>query len=120
MRRRGVLRAGVVAALGILLLFFWSRTMASVVFGVAGVILLSALLSPLGLYVGLEHFFAALGRVAGRGLAWILFVPIFYLSFLPFGLIFRRGRCDRLKRRYEGETASYWEERGLPSRRNFY
>ena len=36
-------------------------------------------------------------------------IPIFYLFFLPFGKLLRRGRHDRLRRYYESEAESYWE-----------
>ena len=44
-------------------------------------------------------------------MTWIVMVPIFYGVFLPFGLLFRRGRRDRMKRYYDPDAQSYWEER---------
>ena len=122
-RLRGALRALVAGLIGALLFFLWSRTVGAVVLGIAGVILASALFSPLGLYTTLERLFAALGRATGRALAWLLLVPIFYLFFLPFGRLFRRGRRDRMKRFYDCEASSYWEPRQarVPgSRRRLY
>jgi hypothetical protein len=108
-RRRGLLRAIVVLAMGGLLFAFWSRTLGTVVLVVGGVIGFSALISPTGLYAGVEGLFVALGRWTGRGLTWLLLVPLFYLFFLPFGLLLRRGRRDRLKRYLEQDAESYWE-----------
>ena len=122
-RLRGTLRALVAGVIGALLLLLWSRTVGAVVLGIAGVILASALFSPLGLYSTLERFFAALGRATGRALAWVLLPPIFYFFFLPFGRLLRRGQRDRMKRFYERETPSYWEPRearGADSRRRLY
>jgi hypothetical protein len=51
----------------------------------------------------------AIGRRIGRALTWLLLVPLFYLFFLPFGLLFRRGRRDRLKRYFDREATTYWE-----------
>jgi hypothetical protein len=42
-------------------------------------------------------------------MTWIVMIPIFYLFFLPFGKLLRRGRNDRLRRYYEREAETYWE-----------
>jgi hypothetical protein len=114
-RRRGLLRGVLVAALAALLFAFWSRVVGGVVFGIAGVILLSAAVSPTGLYAGVEGLFVALGRWTGQALTWILLVPLFYTFFLPFGLLMRRGRRDRLKRFFETGAATYWEPHAGPT-----
>jgi hypothetical protein len=114
-RRRGLVRGVVVAAVGALLLVVWSRVVGGIVLGVAGVILLSAGVSPTGLYAGVEGLFAALGRWTGQALTWILLVPLFYAFFLPFGCLLRRGRRDRLKRFFEAEAPTYWEPHAGPT-----
>ncbi len=101
--------------LGLLIHRFWSTTIATVVFCVAGVVLFSALVSPTGLYVGVQGLFRTLGRWTGTALTWILLVPVFYLFFLPFGALLRRGRRDRLKRYYERDAESYWEPHEGPT-----
>jgi len=45
----------------------------------------------------------------------LLLVPIFYLAFAPFGLLLRRGRRDRLRRRLDPEAASHWEPHEGPT-----
>jgi hypothetical protein len=47
----------------------------------------------------------------GRLLTWVLLVPLFYAFFLPFGALLRRGRSDRLARRFDAGATSYWEPR---------
>ena len=76
---------------------------------VAAIILFSALVSPTGLYRGIQGLFATLGNATGRALTWLMLVPLFYLFFLPFGVLLRRGRRDRLKRYFEPDKESYWE-----------
>ncbi len=71
-------------------------------------LLLSLLLSPTGLYAALQRLFAATGRAAGRITTWLVMVPLFYLFFLPFGRLLRRGRRDRLKRSFDRAAGSYW------------
>ena len=98
---------GASAATAIYLL--WSQTIGTVVFCISTIILFSALVSPNGLYRIVRGVFAALGNVTGRALTWLTLVPLFYLFFLPFGLLFRRGRRDRMKRFLEPDQESYWE-----------
>ena len=114
-RLRGALRAALVAAAGLALLLLGFSIPARVVFGVAVLVLLAALLSPSGLYLGLERLFAALGRATGRVLTWVLMTPLFYLFFLPFGLLFRRGRRDRLRRYADPSATTYWEPHEGPT-----
>jgi hypothetical protein len=108
-RVRGTLQALAGAAFGLASLYFWSRTVAIVAFAAAGVVLFCALVSPNGLYALLHRLFEATGRVVGRLMTWIVMVPIFYLFFLPFGKLLRRGRRDRLHRYFEREAETYWE-----------
>ena len=75
----------------------------------------SVLVSPNGLYLGIERLFDLLGRLLGRGMTWLLLVPIFFLFFLPFGALLRRGRRDRLKRWFDPEADSYWEQHEGPT-----
>jgi hypothetical protein len=96
-------------AFGLALWLFGARAIASVAFALAGSILVCALASPKGLYAGLQRFFDASGRVIGRAMTWIVMVPIFYLFFLPFGKLMRRGQRDRLHRQFDPEAKTYWE-----------
>lgn len=111
----GTLQGFGTAALAALLYVYWSQTVGTVVLCLAGVVLVSALISPTGLYLGIRRGFGALARLTGRGMTWILMVPIFYLIFLPFGLLFRRGRRDRLKRYFEADAPSYWDPHEGPT-----
>jgi len=108
-RVRGSLQALAGAAFGLACHLFWSKTVAIVAFTVAGVVLFCALVSPNGLYALLRRLFDATGRVVGRAMTWIVMVPIFYLFFLPFGKLMRRGRRDRLHRYFDAEAETYWE-----------
>lgn len=112
-RLRGVLQGvggGVVAAL---LFWFWSPPMGVVVGTISGIVGVSALLSPHGLYAAIERGLALLGRVTGSWLSWILLGLVFYAVVTPFGLLFRRGKRDAMRRSYEPGLASYWEPREI-------
>lgn len=108
-RRRGLLRAVVACAVGAAIFVLWSPRFGGAVLAFGAVVGGSALISPTGLYAGLEKLFAWTGRLAGQAMAWIVLVPTFYVVFLSFGAFFRRGRRDRLRRFFETDTPSYWK-----------
>ncbi|MEN8183458.1 MAG: hypothetical protein ABFS46_13085 [Myxococcota bacterium] len=108
-RLRGGVQALVAVAFGAGLWALSLRIPAFVAFSLGGLVGVSALLAPTTLYAGIERGFQALGHWTGRLLGWLLLVPIFYGFFAPFGLLFRRGRRDRLQRFREPTATSYWE-----------
>lgn len=108
-RVRGSVQAAIVAAVAGVLRLLGLHTASWVVLGAAAFVLVAAIVSPLGLYSALDKATQAIGRRIGRAVTWLLLVPLFYLFFVPFGLLFRRGRRDRLKRYFDPETPSYWE-----------
>jgi len=110
-RIRGTTQALVGATAGGLIFHFVSPTVGTIVLTISGVILASALLSPKGLFSAIERLFVSLGLGIGRVFTWILLPLIFYLVFLPFGLLLRRGRRDSMKRFYEPDADSYWSQR---------
>lgn len=114
-RMRGVLQGLVGAGIGAALYHYWSPIVGTVVMTIGTVIALSALVSPGGLYAGIERLFLALGVLTGKALTWLLLVPLFYVFFLPFGSVMRTGRRDRLKRFLEPEADSYWEPHEGPT-----
>ena len=105
----GMVQGLVGASVALAIHLFWSQTLGTVVFCIAGIILFSALVSPTGLYRVIQGLFTTLGNTTGRALTWLLLVPLFYLFFLPFGALLRRGRRDQLKRYFEPDKESYWE-----------
>lgn len=109
-RLRGVLQGLAAAGLGAGVLWLWSP-LGGVVIGVGAVVTLAALSSPLGLYAAIERGLAALGRRTGTALTWIVMGATFYLVFLPFGLLLRRGRRDPMRRFFEAGATTYWEPR---------
>jgi hypothetical protein len=78
---------------------------------IAAIILAAAITSPAGLYAALERALAALTHATGVGLTWILMSAIFFLVVTPFGLLFRRGRHDAMRRYFEANATTYWTER---------
>ena len=79
--------------------------------GISAFTLFAALFSPTGLFAGIERIINWTAQKVGIAASWILLVPLFYLFFLPFGKLFRRGAKDRLKRSFDTEADSYWNVR---------
>jgi len=111
LRRGGVIRA-VVAGLAAGVLFAIERPIvASIAVGIGTLTLVLALASPRGAYAALSRGVDRVGALIGALLTWVLLTPVFFLFFVPFGLLMRRGARDRLRRRFERERASYWTKR---------
>jgi hypothetical protein len=100
----GAAAAGVLFALGHPNLGGVALTLAVVVGG-------AAWLSPAGAYTRIRRGLEWLGTGIGTMLTWILMVPLFYLFFLPFGLLFRRGHRDPMEREFPTGSASCWRSR---------
>ena len=114
-RLGGALRSLVMFVFGGVVFWIWSPTIGLVIFGLAGFVLLAALVSPTGLYGIIRSFLRWLGYYTGQGLGWLLLVPLYYLAFFPFGQILRRGRRDRLKRYFDADAVTYWEPHEGPT-----
>jgi hypothetical protein len=112
-RRKGLV-GGVVGAVVALIVWQWRPAMALVVLGIALLLTALALVSPLGAFRRVTAALEAFGRAVGVGLTWVLMTLVYYLLFLPVGLVLRaRGRL-RLRKRLEPGLPSYWTP--LPDR----
>ncbi len=108
LRRRGAIQAVAGFVAGSIFWLLEVKALAAVALTIASFVLLSSLLSPTGLYGAIDRAFHALGQWIGRGLTWLLLPTLFYLVFFPFGVLFRRGRRDAMKRFFEAESETYW------------
>ncbi len=110
-RTKGVLQGVVGLVVGTLLYFFVSEHMGMLAWSVSSFILISAALSPDGAYAAIERVLDWLVDTVGTVVTWLVMVPIFYLIFLPFGMLFRRGQNDAMKRYYDDGAKTYWVTR---------
>lgn len=111
LRKGGIVRAGLAAVIGTSLMFFDRTIMGSIALTIAAITLVLALASPAGAYAKLERGIDRIGAIVGKIVAYLLLAPVFYLFFVPFRALARRGRRDRLMRELERERASYWQKR---------
>jgi len=89
-RRQGATGGAVGLAVAAVLAWLLHRTGPAVVVAALSLtIALLALAAPLTLYRRLRDVFDRLGHWAGTGVTWLLMTVLFYLLFLPVGLIMR-------------------------------
>jgi hypothetical protein len=96
-----------------LVFLFWSRVLGSIALTAGAIVLLSALVSPTGLYAAIERALASLTRVTGQALTWVFMSLVFFAVVTPFGVLFRRGKRDPMRRYYEPAASTYWSQRTL-------
>ena len=108
---RAVIQSSVGFAVAGILFNRVSKPMAYVVLAIACVNLGCAVVSPHGVYRGIERGLAWFGTKVGLLLSWLLLAPLLYVFFFPFGMLFRRGKNDLLGRTYDRSAATYWTTR---------
>ena len=110
-RRGAIVRALVAAVAGALFFTFGRATVAYAAWGVGGLTLALGLTSPLGAYAALDRAVTKAGELVGTVLTWLLLAPVYYLFFTPFGLLFKRGARDPMKRTLSKDAETYWQKR---------
>ncbi len=93
-------------------LLFWAvpKTVAYVLFGLAGACGVLGLVAPqavLPVYVGLTLLTFPIGFVVSH----IILVGLYYVVLTPVGLLLRLFGKDPMQRKYEPDAPSYWEKR---------
>ena len=111
LRKKGVFQGAIGLAVAAVFFVIGWRTMSMVVTAIASLTLLTALISPTGAYAAIERGLTRFAAIVGSVVAWIVLMPSFIGFFVPFGLIFRRGEKDPMKRMFSPSAPSYWRER---------
>lgn len=111
LRRSGIVRAVIAWTAGGVLLALDRPIVGGVALSLGTLTLVLALASPTGAYAALSRGVDRLGALVGALATWLLLAPVFFLFFVPFGMLLRRGARDRLRRRFERDRASYWTKR---------
>ena len=109
-RKRVVGEFCVGLALGLLIFHvFHKAILGTVVFCIAGIVLISGLFVP-RLHARIQKAAQWLGQAAGIALSWILLAPFFYVFFTLGRLCVALGGKDPLQRRFPGGEDSYWHQ----------
>ena len=111
LRRSGLLRAAIGVVAGAILLWFGGLWMACIAWGIAAVLGLTAAVSPGGAYAAIDGVLGRFANGVGQIIGWIVLVPVFFLVFVPFRVLARRGDADAMKRHYDPNATTYWRNR---------
>jgi hypothetical protein len=108
-QKRGAIGGAVGLTAAAVVYFFFERPVAAaVIAGIAVTITLIAFLAPLTLYKALNRGLERFARAVGSAVTWVLMTLLFYLLFLPVGLVLRaRGRLG-ITRAADRRLPTYW------------
>ncbi|HEY7216317.1 MAG TPA: hypothetical protein VIC28_16970 [Thermoanaerobaculia bacterium] len=105
-RRKGAI-GGVIGLTAALAVFLFDRPVAAaVIAGIAVLIFLIAMASPLGLYKTLTHGLDRFAHAVGSGVTWLLMTILYYVVFLPIGALMRRKLA--ISRGADPRLPTYW------------
>ncbi|HKV11708.1 MAG TPA: hypothetical protein VJ725_26415, partial [Thermoanaerobaculia bacterium] len=76
--------------------------------GIAVAIALIAFLFPLTLYKKLNHGLEVFAHGVGSVVTWVLMTVLYYLLFLPVGLLLRAGGKLAITRKADPKLSTYW------------
>ena len=109
-RRKGVIGALIGLAVAALLYFVFHRPGAAAVVGAIAVVIgLLALASPLGLYKGLTRALDRFAHAVGSAVTWVLMPILFYVVFLPIGLLLRSRGKLAISKSADPRLTTYWK-----------
>jgi hypothetical protein len=109
-RRKGLIGGVIGLAVAAVLYFVFDRPVAAaVVAGIAALIALLALASPLGLYKGLTRALDRFAHAVGSALTWVLMPVLFYLVFLPIGVLLRARGKLAISKSADPRMPTYWK-----------
>ncbi|HEY0512787.1 MAG TPA: hypothetical protein VGH73_12830 [Thermoanaerobaculia bacterium] len=108
-RRKGLIGGAIGLAFAALLHFaVHKERSAMVVAAVAVLVALLALASPLGAYKVLARWLDVFAHAVGAAITWVLMTVLFYLVFLPAGLILRGRKKLGISRGADRRLPTYW------------
>lgn len=103
----GAVLKGLIGAGAGALFWYWQwRTLAIVVWSIAGLVTVASVASP-GVRDGINHGFALLGKGLGKLVSWIFLVPLFFIGFSAVHLLHTLSGRDPLRLKLD-DRPSYW------------
>ena len=106
-RKRGALGL-VIGLAAAALIYLWKPWMAAIVAGVALVLGLLALAAPLTAYKQVTRALDVFAHGIAATVTWVLMTVLYYLLFLPAGLILRSRRKLAITRSFDKSLPTYW------------
>jgi len=113
LRIRGAVGGVVGLAFAALLYFVGHKVKtAEVVAGIAVFLALLALAAPLTAFKKVNRVLEVFAREVATGVTWVLMTILFYLVFLPIGLVLRAGHKLGITKGADRRLTSYWISTG--------
>ena len=108
-RRRALLGGAVGLAVAALVYFLWKKPVpAAVIAAVALLLSLPGLVAPLTAGRSVARALDRFAYAVGTGVTWVLMTLLYYLLFLPTGLILRARGKLAITRGFDPRRPSYW------------
>jgi hypothetical protein len=118
LRIRGVVGGAIGLAFAALLYFVGHKVRsAEVVAGIAILLALLALAAPLTIFKKISHALEVFARGVASAVTWVLMAILYYVVFLPIGLVLRAGKKLAITQGADPRLPTYWtrtEERETP------
>lgn len=109
-RRKGLIGGAIGLAAAAAVYFFLHRPVAAdVIAAIAVLIVLIAITSPLGLYKSLTRALDRFAHAVGSAVTWVLMTILYYLVFLPTGVLMRARGKLAITRRGDRRLPTYWK-----------
>lgn len=108
-RRRGAIQGAVGLAVATALWLVWRSPLAYLAAAIALLLVLLALAAPLTGYARVSRALEAFGRWVGLAVTWLLMGLLFYLLFLPVGLLLRARRSLHVTTGFDRAAPTYWQ-----------
>lgn len=102
-------------ALGLLIYFLLSRIFGVIVCSIALLLAVLAFVAPIAVYEPIKRGIAWLSIMVGLAISFVVLLLLYYLFFVPFGLLFRKGGRNKLGLAFVKEQPSYWVDRTVKS-----
>ncbi|RPH54117.1 hypothetical protein EHM82_07335 [bacterium] len=110
-RRRGAIGGLVGLSIAAAVWFLFDRPVAAaVIAGIAVALTLIAFLAPLTLYRKISRGLEVFAHWVGSGVTWVLMTLLYYLLFLPVGLVLRARHKLGITRSADRNAPTYWTD----------
>lgn len=110
-RRRGAIGGLVGLSIAAAVWFLFDRPVAAaVIAGIAVALTLIAFLAPLTLYRKISRGLEVFAHWVGSGVTWVLMTLLYYLLFLPVGLVLRARHRLGITRSADRNAPTYWTD----------
>lgn len=110
-RKRGLIGLAVGLAVAALI-FLWKPVLAAVVASISLFLGLIALAAPLTLYKKVTRALDLFAHGVGMTVTWVLMTLLYYVLFLPVGVLLRARRRLGITRSFDPALPTYWKTTG--------